>query len=379
VDKSLVRVRDEGRFWMLETIREFARERLAASGEEGEIRDRLAAHFLELGVEAAPHLRRHDRAWVDRLEAEHDNFRAALDHLEDRGAWQQVLRLGAALAEFWSGHGHLAEGLRHLEAALAADDEPTPARAAALHRAADIAYGTGDNDHSRVRAEAALDLSRRLGLTWDEAASVAILGGIADDEGDSARARELWQESARLFRESGDESDALFCDRLVAWMHAQLGEYERSVALYDETLQRARELGDPYVQAQCLDGLGSRAVAERRLDEAAEMFEEAYDLYVGLDDRYRVSLNVARFASVLAAYGRPVGAARALAAAETQLDEMGAHPAWAAALNDETRASIRAQLDDEELAEAWRTGEALDIESAAARARHELREARDED
>jgi len=365
VDKSLVRVRDQGRFWMLETIREFACERLAESGEEDGLREEHAAHFLELGEESAPHTLGHDRAWGDRLEVELDNIRAALDHFEARREWQSALRLGAALVEFWGARTHSAEGLQRLETALAADEQPTAARAGALHAAADLAYGAGAMELSRDRAKAAIELARQLGNVWVEASAISVIGSIVQSEGDRRRARELWQESARLYRESGDEGNALFEDRLVAWMHAALGERERALELYKSTLQRARAIGDEYAQAACLDGLGSQALKERRFEEAAEMFLEAYDLYARLDDRYRLPISVSRFAWVLAESGQPAEAAQILAAAEAELERIGARPGWVAESNDEVRSTVLEQLGDEAFAEEWRAGEALTPEAAA--------------
>jgi predicted ATPase len=139
VDKSLVRVRDGERFWMLETIRELAAERLVASAEADELHRRHAEHFLALAEDAEPHVRAHDVDWLDRLEAEHDNLRAALDRFEQGGEWQSVLRIAAALVAFWGIRGHFTEGRRRLARALDADDSPTRARAGALVAAADLA------------------------------------------------------------------------------------------------------------------------------------------------------------------------------------------------------------------------------------------------
>jgi predicted ATPase len=373
VDKSLVRVRDAGRFWMLETIRELARERLAASDEEAELRDRHAAYYLALGDESVPHLRAHDRAWGDRLEAELDNVRAALDRFEERGQWEHALRLGAALLEFWSGRAHIAEGLQRLEAALAADERPTAARAEALLAAADLAYGTGAIELSRQRADAALELSRRLGSTWVEAAAVSNLASIAAGEGDHARAHGLWEQSARLFRESGDERSALFDDRLVAWMLAELGEHERAIELYEVTLQRARAIGDEYAQAQCLDGLGSRALEDGRLEDAAAMLLEAYELYARLDDRYRIPIGVARLGGVLAADGQAAAAARVLATSERLREETGAGiPHWVADMNAIALEQIRGRLDEDALAREWRAGSGLAADEAVELARKAL-------
>ena len=118
VDKSLLRYSDE-RYWMLETIREYAAERLEESGEAEELRRRHAEHFLALAEEAFPNLLGTPGEWLDRLEAEHDNLRAALDHLEASGETQSALQLAGALYRFWWMRGHLAEGARRIELLLA--------------------------------------------------------------------------------------------------------------------------------------------------------------------------------------------------------------------------------------------------------------------
>src|SRR5262249_10399152 len=133
LDKSLLRKRESElgpRYWMLETIREYATERLEGSGEAERLRSRHAKHYLALAEEAATHdLRWHPGDWLDRLELEHDNFRAALDRLHASGEHELALRLAAALWRFWQMRWHRAEGERCLEDALAADERPTAARA----------------------------------------------------------------------------------------------------------------------------------------------------------------------------------------------------------------------------------------------------------
>src|SRR5918911_286689 len=134
----------EERFWMLETIREYAAERLEASGEADELRRRHAQHFLALAKKAEPNVRGYSRAWLDRLEREHDNLRATLDWFGASGESELALRLAGALSRFWDEKGHLAEGRRRLESGLRTDDRPTAARARALNGAADMAVSLGD-------------------------------------------------------------------------------------------------------------------------------------------------------------------------------------------------------------------------------------------
>ncbi|HYY32067.1 MAG TPA: adenylate/guanylate cyclase domain-containing protein, partial [Gaiellaceae bacterium] len=218
VDKSLVRHTEE-RFWMLETIREYAAERIEESREADEVRRRHAEHFLALAEEAKPHLRRHwSGQWLDRLEPEHDNLRAALDRLEASGESELALRLAGAVWGFWDMRGHLAEGRRRLEGALQADERPTAARAEALNGAAALAFDGGDPSTARLRAEEALALHRALGDGWGAAYSVYLLGHAAL-EADPMRARRLFEESLRLFGELGDQHYTLDSTRKLAWTY----------------------------------------------------------------------------------------------------------------------------------------------------------------
>ncbi len=165
---------------MLETIREYAAERLEESSDAEELRRRHAEHFLALAQEAEPHLPAYRREFLDRLDSEHDNLRAALDRLEASGETQLALQLTGALAQFWFMRGHLAEGERRLEGALRADERPTAARAKALNGASLLA---DDAATSRLRAENGLALHRTLGDAWGTAHSkLTLASAVATDD-----------------------------------------------------------------------------------------------------------------------------------------------------------------------------------------------------
>src|SRR5439155_1412285 len=181
VEKSLLRF-TSGRYWMLETIREYALERLEESGEAERLRRRHAEHFLALAEEAEPRTRElaNDTEWLDRLERDHDNLRATFDHLETSGESQQVLGLAGALRGFWGMRGFVSEGWRRLESALRADERRTPARARALNGAADLGgLGRGDDEAVRFWAEQALALHRDLGDDWGAGESLFFLAHAA--------------------------------------------------------------------------------------------------------------------------------------------------------------------------------------------------------
>ncbi len=371
VDKNLLRHTHE-RFWMLETIREYAAERLEQLGEADELRRRHAEHFLALAEEAEPNLRGGSPSpgeWLDRLEADHDNLRAALDRLEVSGETQRALRLTGALWLFWNLRGHLAEGSRRLGSALVADEAPTAARAMALTGAAAMAATTGDAATARIRAEEALRLHRALGDAWGAALSQSYVATAAAQERDWARAQPIAEECVRAFRELGDEHYAMLATWLLAWMCRELGDRERSRALTEENVRRARALGNERVEARSLGSLAMLALDEDRLRDAVRILKEANRIHRDFGDRFELALDLCRLARALAVAKRPGTAARLLSAGEALREEIGATPdSWLAieVKLRETLTAISAQLDEGAFAEAWEQGRALTADEAVA-------------
>ncbi len=369
VDKSLVRQTQE-RFWMLETIREYAAEQLEESGEADELRRRHAEHFLALAGEAEPHLREESGQWLDRLEREHDNLRAALDRLEASGVSELVLRLAAAVWWFWSLRGHLVEGRRRLESALAGDERPTATRANALMGAADLAIDTTDHVTARLRAEEALALHRTLGDVWGAAYSLMILGFTLAVEGEWSEAQQRFDESARLFRELGDEHHARQATSRLAWTYESLDDLDRARALHEENLRRARASGDEFIEARSLGVLAQYALDEGRVDEAVPMLKEAHRIHRDRrdhPDRYWNAVIVCRFARALALEGRAAPAALLLSCFEALLEELGVSAeGWLAKNTELTLSTIRGQFDEAAFAEAWERGRTLSVDEAVA-------------
>ena len=364
-DCGLIRVEgtDEApRFALLEPIREYAVERLEESGEAEQPRRRHAAYFLGLAEEAEPNLRGSPGDWLNRLEREHANFRAALDRLEASGDSETALRLAAALWRFWYLKGHLAEGRRRLESILPTDERPTAARAKALNGAAVMAVNTGDSQAAKLRAEEALALHRRLGDAWGAAYSVFMLGAVEDD---AVRARQLYEESVRVFRAHGDEHSALLATRNLAAIYAYLGDGERARALYEDNLGRARATHNDRMEASTLGTLAIIALDEGRVEDADSMLKSSLRIHARLRDVLDAAVDLCRFASVLARQGRAATAARLLASFESLGDEVGIRRSGVAEMNETTLAAICTQLDDAALADAWEQGRKLTIGAAA--------------
>jgi predicted ATPase/class 3 adenylate cyclase len=367
VDKSLLRHTQE-RFWMLETIREYAAERLEASDEAERMRMDHAECFLTLAEEAEPHLHGSGRTaeWLDRLEREHDNLRAALDQLEAFGESEGALRLAGAVSWFWSMRGHFVEGRRRIESALRSDEGPTAARAKALIGAATMAFEGGDTATARLRAEEGLALHRTLGDAWGTAYSAYELGDAVGNEGDLARARQLLEESVRVFRELGDEHHTQLATRMLAWAYHGLGDLERARGLLEENLRRARAASNEFSEAGTLSSLAMIAVDEGRVQDAVSMLKEAHFIWRELGNLIGTVAGLGRLASVLAIAGRAETAARLLSCSETLREEIGHRASWLAEMNEETLTAIRMRLDEAAIAEASEQGRKLSVDAAVA-------------
>ena len=373
LDKNLVRRRDSDhapRYWMLETIREYAAERLGESGEAEDLRRRHAEYFVALAEEAEPHLRKdseESREWLDRLDPEHDNVRAALDELDTSGEGELVLRLAGAVWWFWDARNLLVEGRRRLESALRADGRPTAGRARALNGAGEMAMNAGDVAAAQPCAEEALALHRALGDAWGTAFSAYLLGHANLDLGDVAQP--LLEESARLFKELDDQLHYHFAIHLLAWTSFRHGDGSRARTLWEENLERSRAAGDRHIEALTLGALADNVVLEEgRVDDALSMLMDAYRIHRDLrGPAVQTAMDMARLARGLARGGRAAAAARVLASAEALYEEIGAHARPINAQIDEaTIATIRVLLDDSAFAEAWERGRALSPDEAVA-------------
>ena len=363
---------------MLETIREYAIERLEASHEAEALRGRHAWWYLAQVEEAAPHLRQESTEWLDRLELEHDNVRAALDSLELGGEPELALRLVAAFWWFWSLRGHLEEGRRRVEGALARDLRPSGTRAMALTGAGDLAADLGDHATARLRGEEALALYRELGDDWGVAYNLLGVGlgfAFADD---FERARPLFEESVRLFGERGEEHWALQVSRRLAWSFEELGDRDRAQEIQEDILRRARATGDVALEGKALGVLAMYTIDEGRVDDlVVSRLAAAHEIYRARrdhPDRYWHAILLGRFARALSLRDRATAAVMLLACYRARFEELGVadEERWVVRMNGQTLAAIEAQLDEASIAEAWEKGRKLTADEAAELALGEL-------
>jgi len=258
VDKNLLQQTEqegeEPRFVMLEMIREYAWEALTESQEVEATCQAHAAYFLRLAEETAPKLVGPEQAaWLERLEREHDNLRAAMElsleqaRKEEAGARREMaLRLVGALRRFWFMRGPFSEGRAFLEQALAASrGAPAAARVKALSAAAQLALEQGDDEQVEMLAQESLALYRELGARRGIAYSLWLLGHVTwRKKNNFPAARSLFEESLALYREVNDQEGLAWSIFSLADMLSLQGEYAQAQALYEESLAMQRKLGN---------------------------------------------------------------------------------------------------------------------------------------
>src|SRR6266851_3405431 len=417
---------EEPHFVMLETIREYGLECLAARGEREQTRCAHTSYYLELAEEAEPKLSSAEREqWAHRLEREHDNFRAALSwSLEqrrgdpggrpERVGGEEALRLGGALWRFWLLHGHLSEGRQWLEKALAVavPQVPSALRAKALGGAGVLAHYQGDYRQAKVLCEESLALFRELG---DKQGMVDSLNGLGLIVGQATRARNdyavaraLYEESLAILRELGDlwgiaethwdfarvafyqgdytagnplceESLAIFRElgdrrriaeilgSLGGYMAFYQGNYIIELTSMEESLAIMRELGDRRSSARLLWALGHAAFVQDDYAKARTFYEEALAILQELGVKWFIASCLDGLAEVAVAQGQPEWAAHLLGAAALLREALGVSPPpYNLANYERAVATTRAQLGEERFAAAWAEGREMTLEQVLA-------------
>ncbi len=370
VHRSLVQVDEtaEGadRYRLLETVRQYAGERLAAAGEEATTRDLHLNCFLALALQADPALRGAEQGpWLDRLEQEHDNLRAALGWARERARGEEGLRLASSLWRFWEIRGHLGEGRRWLEEMLVSNRGSPATRARALNGAGNLARRQGEYRISLALHQEALALRRELGDTQGIATSLTNVASAMLELGDFTRAEALYAEGLVLYRALGDLWGSATALNNLGLVARGLGQVERATGLLTEGLALRREQGDRRGIAESLNNLGLVASAQREYGKAARLFEESLLLTRDLSTKHIQAEALEGLAWAAAARGQSRRAARLCGAAEAERDVLGL-PAPSSDSGDHDRAvqAMRAALGEETFAVAWAEGQALVLEAA---------------
>jgi predicted ATPase/predicted Ser/Thr protein kinase len=318
VDKSLLqqveRTNGESRFAMLETIREYAREKLQASGEEASTKRAHAAYCLVLAEEVVAEQAGGEASeWLEHFTLEHDNFRAALEWLSETGEAEWGLRLGAALFRFWEAREYLAEGSDSLGKVLKLKGAaaPTKARARALFAAGVLTGAQGNYAAANALFDESLEIARHLGDKHGAAVSLNAMGVVARDRGDLASAHSLFEESLALWRDLGDlKAIARALSNLASVLKLQ-GEFEHARNLHGECLAIFQGMEDLTGVAWSLNSQGDVARDQGDSTAARALYEKGLEIFRGLDDRWGIAGTLADLGN-LARDERDCGAAHAL-------------------------------------------------------------------
>lgn len=290
VDRSLVFPENrEGamRYRLLESVRDYARERLAERGESDTTRERHRDYFVQLAEAASSQFVGPDRAhWLKRVDADHDNVRAALDLcLEAPDSEQKGLRIAGALQFYWVARQCFAESRARTSALLARDmGGATRSRAMALHAAGNLAHCQSDYPAAKAFFEDALVIQRQLGNRKGVAAALGSLGNVAQYQGDYAAARALFEESLEINREVGNrlhEAANLTCLGSVSFEQA---DYAAAEAFQQQALPLNRELGNLHSVAINLNALGLLAQARGESEAAERYYRQAMEIYTSQED-----------------------------------------------------------------------------------------------
>ncbi|GAC1350462.1 MAG: hypothetical protein NVSMB27_33210 [Ktedonobacteraceae bacterium] len=343
IDKSLLRQSEpEGeqpRFVMLETIREYGWEALSASGEAETTRQAHAAYYLALAKEAAPKLLGLQLAeWMRRLQQEHDNLRAAMNWLLERGEVAMALRMGAALALFWELNYSFHEGWNELSRALVGSEEvAVRMRARGLVAAGWMALRLGHFERAEILCQKGLALFRAIGDRAGMGHAVFLLAQSASERGDTVAARSRYKESIVLNREAGNKTLIAWSLTLEGYIALYQGEYARARTGIEESLALFREVGNPYGTAYTLHVLALYAIigpGDLPLGQGHLLAEESLALFRDIGSRNYEPYALATLGEITFFQGDTTTARQLLEQSCARYRELGNEPriAWTLSL-----------------------------------------------
>ena len=378
VDASLIRDAERAslpRFSLLETIRDYARERLRESGQWKETHDRHAAHYLELAESAGAGLEGPSSAgaglggpsqvaWLDRLEAEHDNLGAAISWFLDQGQPGPALQLGAMTWQYWWFRGHTEESARYGEVIVASGEKlpPGPLGFAQVGQGV-LLILSGGKARAQVLFEQALALFRRLGDNRGIALATGYLGHLAALRGDDGKARELLTESLASPQELGDDVSIALMYNFLGQVRLSGGDNDDAARLFSQGLDAARRVPDRFPLLISLYDLARSSQAREDLAGAAGFLREGLSVASDAGDDSTVGYYLQRLAALARQRDDPGRAVRLLAAADALLQAAGT--GWLLAYaatgpsDDDALPGLRSQMGDATFQQAWAQGAAM--------------------
>lgn len=375
VDKSLVVVVVEGgstrksRYRFLETVRQYALEKLNETGQGQAVRDRHLDYFLGLATEARDRLTGPEQPrWLSRLEAEHENLLAAISWcLHAEQGIEPGLRMGEALWRFWNVRGHLTLGREMLDKVLSRDgaDRPTQARFSCLRGAAGLALDQGDLGSARSLSEQALALARELGEARTIAQALNGLGMAASNAGDAAAARAFYEQSLAAAREAGDDRSVGVALNNLGDAAMQMRDYASARPLLEESLAIFRRQGGISSQRVALINLAVISTRTGDTVNARKQFLESLQLVRELGSRHIGAQSFEAIVELALAVGEVAHVARLCGAAEAIRQATGANMApGEQKVHDSIVTAARSDLGDERFAALEAEGRAMSFEAA---------------
>lgn len=373
IDKNLLVPKEqtdgETRLRMLEVIREFALEKLETSGEAETLRRNHAEYFLALAEEADPHLQTAQAGeWLNRLEQEHDNLRAAIRWLFENDA-EKAARLAAAILSFWNLHTHLTEGRRWLEAMLESggSDALSSVRCKLLNGLGHFARHQGDYKTARKAYEEGLAVGKEVDDKRQIALSSRGLGVVSYRQGDFTAAREFIEEGLAISRELNDKSEivhSLIYLGDLAWVE---GETAAARPILKESIAICRQLGNKEVESMSLNILGAVAHSEGDYKSARSHFAEALATAQVLEDKIVIAFSLDGFAALTAKQGELERAIQLAGAAEHLRESINyeADPADRC-IRDNYFAELKTKIDGADFALLYEQGCKLKLNEAVA-------------
>ncbi len=371
VDKSLLKCESDQeetpRFMMLETIREYAREKLEASGQAEQARKRQATYYLRLAQAAEPELSgAHQTHWFEQLEAEYNNIWAALDWLANNDI-AGGLHLACSLRQFWHAHGYLNEARAWIEMALARCEHcglTDLDQARALCVAGFLAFHQGDLARTVTLSEAGLTIYRSLGAQRGIADALHNLAGVAFISNQYTRAEELFGECLELYRALNDPAEVAQILKNLGLIAKDQGDFARATAFYQESLTIRRDLGDQRGVAQSFFNLGVVAYWQGDYAAAFKLSEQGLALYRALGDKMGAAYTLDTLGMARCKEGAFTEAMQLLEESLVMFRELGDQFGIALLLTDmggvaqaRDHADQAARLFGEALALSWKIGD----------------------
>ena len=363
-DKSLILVetqKDKTRFQMLETVRQYGREKLRASGESARVRARHCAYFLAFAEDAYPNLYGPEQGeWFGALEAEHDNMRAALTWCQEAGAGEAGLRLVGALGRFWDTRGYLHEGQERLARALAGAQEPTPYRAKALLKAGWIAYLLHQHAFAQTCYEEALSIYQARDDQEGAASALHLLAMLARAVGHLDTARQLFEQILDIHSRTGGHDGSVWSN--LGWIAHRQGNIPEARRLLTRALLIYRQDGHVQHIASTLRGLGRYALEDGQRTAARDYLVESLRLFQSIGAKVDLLPTLEDFAGLARAAGQWERAGQLGGAAEALYAVLN----LPRPLDDKSAAQGRQVEDAQGFAAAWAQGRRLTLEQAVA-------------